>query len=216
MSLKLVLAEKSGPWDTVYRTEDGEPLYRAERTEYNYSIATSKVAIYKIRGGRDVKLDAHTRATAFGLEHTELASLRIRYAHSDELTIHGITKKEDEVFKKPFGLNWYGRDRIWVGPDGQEYRWEMGLSKPELYVNDKKNGTLVAKFHREHSGFMGIHDKSQASLEIYGQVSEPLLDMILVTFVYMETIRAQRERSTAASGAASAQATAINTVIVAT
>jgi hypothetical protein len=86
----------------------------------------------------------------------------------------------------------------------------------QLYVNDKKDGTLVAKFHREHSGFMGIHDKTQASLEIYGEVSEPLLDMIVITFVYMETIRAQRERCTAKSGAAMAQASALNTIAVAT
>lgn len=86
----------------------------------------------------------------------------------------------------------------------------------QLFVNDKKDGTLVAKFHREHSGFLGIHGKTQASLEVFGQISEPLLDMIVITFVYMETIRAQRERCTAAAGAATAQASAFNTVVVAT
>jgi hypothetical protein len=129
MSLKLFLSTKSSPWDTVYQTETGEPVYRAERTEYNYSMATCRLGIYRISGGKEASnLDSNASmhpffitacpwadvfhlkgATAFGLKHTELASLRLRYAHPDELTIHGMMKKEDEVFKKPFGINWYGR-----------------------------------------------------------------------------------------------------------
>jgi hypothetical protein len=54
----------------------------------------------------------------------------------------------------------------------------------------------VAKFHQEHSGFLGIHDKTRASLEIFGEVPEAVRDMILVTFTYMEATRKQRERAT--------------------
>ncbi|KAH6901957.1 hypothetical protein BKA70DRAFT_677463 [Coprinopsis sp. MPI-PUGE-AT-0042] len=210
MSLRLVLTDRSRPWDTVYRTEDGEPLYRAERIDYSSMKCTSTVAIYKIHAGGDEKVDF---SQIFGLKHTDLATLRLRYVHSDELTINGVEMKAKDLFTKPMGLRWYGRDRVWKGPDGQEYRWEMGLSKPELFrnVNDKKDAT-VAKFHREHSGRMGIHDQSQASLEIMGEVSEELLDMIVITFVYMETTRAQRELATAQAGAANAGSSTIAAV----
>lgn len=79
-------------------------------------------------------------------------------------------------------------ERVWTGPDGQEYRWALGRTKPELYRNDPQQ-TLVAKFHREHSGFMGIHGQTQASLEIFGKVSEELTEMVLVTFVYVDAVR---------------------------
>ncbi|KAH6901958.1 hypothetical protein BKA70DRAFT_677471 [Coprinopsis sp. MPI-PUGE-AT-0042] len=95
------------------------------------------------------------------------------------------------------GLRWYGRDRVWKDAENNEYRWEMGISKPELFRNvDGKKGALVAKFHQEHSGLLGIHDKTLASLEIFGEVSEAVLDMILVTFIYMEVVRKAREKAT--------------------
>lgn len=53
----------------------------------------------------------------------------------------------------------------------------------------------MAKFHHEHSGFLGIHEKTRASLEVFGEVSEAVLDMIMITFIYMEATRKQRERA---------------------
>jgi hypothetical protein len=74
----------------------------------------------------------------------------------------------------------------------------------QLVLNNNPE-TIIAKFHREHSGALGLRDKVQASLEIsiFTTSNEPtgmeeaLLDMILVTFVYVETIRAAREEATA-------------------
>jgi hypothetical protein len=63
----------------------------------------------------------------------------------------------------------------------------------QLFLNDNHK-TSIAKFHREHSSFMGMGQKSQACLEIFGDVSEPVLDMIVVTFIYMETTRAKRSK----------------------
>ena len=42
---------------------------------------------------------------------------------------------------------------------------------------------------------MGLRDKTEASLEIFGQVPEAVMDMILVTFVYIETTRADRDKA---------------------
>ena len=78
-------------------------------------------------------------------------------------------------------------------------RLEANSASFQLFKNvDGKKGPVVAKYHRQHSGFMGVHDKTVASLDIFGDLSEPLLDMIVVTFVYMETARAKRERASCA------------------
>jgi hypothetical protein len=57
MSLKLILTAKSHPWETVYHTVDGKPLYRAEKTEYSSMKGTKTIAVYKIDAGSDEKVD---------------------------------------------------------------------------------------------------------------------------------------------------------------
>ncbi|KAH6901955.1 hypothetical protein BKA70DRAFT_1405292 [Coprinopsis sp. MPI-PUGE-AT-0042] len=182
MSLKLVLSGKGRPWNAVYQTESSESMYRVESA----SKDPKDVTVSRIAGGGHAS------------KHKRLASIRFRTYHSDEITMNGATKKESEIFKHT-GVGFHGRDRVWKGPDGQEYRWEMGASKPKLFRNDK-NQTLVATFHRQHSGgVLATREKTPASLEIFGGVSEDLLDMILSTFVYMETTRAKRSKETKAS-----------------
>lgn len=62
---------------------------------------------------------------------------------------------------------------------------------------------------------MGIHDKTPASLEIFGEVSEELLDMILVTSVYIERTRAQRERDAVPSASATSASSSAAAVVAA-
>ncbi|KAH6901919.1 hypothetical protein BKA70DRAFT_1307764 [Coprinopsis sp. MPI-PUGE-AT-0042] len=194
MTVKLFLTPKSRPWETIYHTENGQPLYRAFRADLSTSTGTDTLTIFKIGTS--------------GQDHREIASIRLRAFHSDELTINGITMKDKNFFTKKSGSILYGSDRVWTGPDGQEYRWVMRSSKPELYRNDSSE-TLVAKFHREHSGW-GFRDKAQASLDIFPTppfgLSEGLLDMIVVTFVYMETKRADMEKAATKGASESAGA----------
>jgi hypothetical protein len=53
----------------------------------------------------------------------------------------------------------------------------------------------MAKFHREHSSL--FRRKTQASIEIFlDDVPDELLDMVIVTFVYLEIKRAEFGRAT--------------------
>ncbi|KAH6901925.1 hypothetical protein BKA70DRAFT_676779 [Coprinopsis sp. MPI-PUGE-AT-0042] len=248
MPFKLLIAPKSRVWDTVYETEQGQPLYRTMRTQKNNSDILSVSKITEAGIGHNAKntiaallgkgrvedflgssttnriathLDkkignkvngllgtgasgVHSSATNFGIEHQEIASIRLRSSHPDEITMNGVTVLEKNFFTKKYGSGLYGNDRIFTGPDGQEYRWKMRSSKPELVLNNSPD-TIITKFHREHSGALGLRDKVQASLEISifttsstpSGMEEALLDMILVTFAYVETIRAAREEAAA-------------------
>ncbi|KAJ2934597.1 hypothetical protein H1R20_g2497, partial [Candolleomyces eurysporus] len=122
----------------------------------------------------------------------ELATVKIRLLHSDEYTVSGQFIKVDNFYKKEGLGRWYGRDRIWTGPDGIRYRWKIKDTKPELYLNDGDK-RLVAKFHREHSGFFSTREACPASLEFFGQPTPELIDMIVITFVHLEKRRAEDE-----------------------
>ncbi|KAJ2913761.1 hypothetical protein MD484_g6646, partial [Candolleomyces efflorescens] len=107
--------------------------------------------------------------------------------------MEGVPEKANELFKRGrfFDGSWYGSDRIFTGPDGKEYTWALGLNKPSLFLNDASK-TPIAKFHRQHAG---SKDKEpvQASLEIYEEGLH-MVDLIVVTFVYIEKMRKDRER----------------------
>ncbi|KAF6765794.1 hypothetical protein DFP72DRAFT_1058355 [Ephemerocybe angulata] len=191
--MKFILADDSTPFSTFFRTEDDQPAYRTGVIAKNRLSGGSTVTIHKLPLGQGAKIKPEqSSGDLWNVKAHELATFKIRGWHPDEFEVNGKAFTEKEFFKKS-GLGWYGRDRIWAGPDGGEYRWKMGDSKPELYLNDKEK-TLVAKFHREHSGFLGIQEKRPPCLEIFGGPHpEALVDMIVITFVYMEKNRADRE-----------------------
>jgi len=77
-------------------------------------------------------------------------------------------------------------------PSDAKYPPFYKSARLKLCLNDKDE-TVFAKYHREHSGFLGFHEKCPPSLELYFPVSEELLDIIVVTFVYVERTRQDRE-----------------------
>ncbi|KAH6901920.1 hypothetical protein BKA70DRAFT_1568111 [Coprinopsis sp. MPI-PUGE-AT-0042] len=185
MTLKLSLTSKSRPWDTVYYTQDGQPLYRARRRDLSTTYGNDTLKLSKI-------------APSSQHDHKEIASIRLR-AQSDAITINGVTVSDKDFFTKKAGSTLYGcLDRVWNGPDGQEYRWVIRGSKPELYRNDASE-TLVAKFHREHSSW--FRNKTPASIEIFldptNGLSVELLDMIVMTFIYVDIKRVDLGNATA-------------------
>ncbi|KAF8894852.1 hypothetical protein BD779DRAFT_867293 [Infundibulicybe gibba] len=118
-----------------------------------------------------------------------------RFAHLAQVEWHTlgssiIRQAGQEVETKTFfqkeGLGW---DRVFMAPDGKEYRWELGLKTSTLVTNDKAK-TRVARFHRKHY----IFNRRPASLEIYPG-GEEIMDTILVTFIYVEKIRKDAENA---------------------
>ncbi|KAJ2921096.1 hypothetical protein H1R20_g15997, partial [Candolleomyces eurysporus] len=192
--MRLLPAKGTPPWATILRTGNGEPAYKIKEIDSSSLTGGSTTAIYKIPLGQGVRVEPDQTSTKRmpNLTTAELATVKIRLLHSDEYTVNGQFIKVDNFYKKEGLGRWYGRDRIWTGPDGIRYRWKIKDTKPELYLNDGDK-RLVAKFHREHSGFFSTREACPASLEFFGQPTPELVDMIVITFVHLEKRRAKDE-----------------------
>jgi len=84
-----------------------------------------------------------------------------------------------------------------TGPDGVEYRWAlgaMGMNYPRLVTTDGKK-TEIAKFHRASC----FPRKRKARLEVQ-PAGMGMLDHIVLTFVYAEQKRRERESAAKSGG----------------
>ncbi|EEB93169.1 hypothetical protein MPER_08219 [Moniliophthora perniciosa FA553] len=79
------------------------------------------------------------------------------------------------------------RNRIFIAPDGKEYKWILGAHTSQLILYDGKDTvTHVAKYHRGNLGITS--EKRKGALEIY-PAGEHMVDLILVTFLFIEKAR---------------------------
>ncbi|KAF9481310.1 hypothetical protein BDN70DRAFT_855358 [Pholiota conissans] len=123
---------------------------------------------------------------------TNVAEIEMHSISSTVIRHLGNEWKASEFFSKA-GWGWYGSDRIFKGPDDNEYRWKMGPAGAELFLVDtdpkEERGKahvplLVARFsNAELNG-----DKLPAFLEIF-PAGEDMADWILITFIYVEMMR---------------------------
>ncbi|KAG2021258.1 hypothetical protein CC2G_006512 [Coprinopsis cinerea AmutBmut pab1-1] len=209
LPLKFVLST-STPWNTNYCTEDGQVIYKVE-SNFTLKLFHRSSTIYKIIPNEDESMKD---------QFTQIAHIDFRVMKPSIITLGDEVSTVDEIFRKG-KINWsrVARDRVCTGPDGREYRWVLGDSKPELYLNDKSK-TLIAKYHLKHYGI--IKDARPASLEIYdsrfefppeSQLPPPdegertrksarMVDWIVTTFVYIAKLREDRDsaQTTAAIG----------------
>ncbi|KAF8652777.1 hypothetical protein AX16_004169 [Volvariella volvacea WC 439] len=96
----------------------------------------------------------------------------------------GGQEVEVSSFFRKGDWGWSGRDRIFNGPDGREYKWLLAPRK--LVVNDSTQA-VVAKFHEKLFNFIN-HSRETTYLEIT-PLGEHMVDIILVTFLYIEKLR---------------------------
>jgi len=86
----------------------------------------------------------------------------------------------------------FGRYRLFTAPgDGRSFTWIFGMWTVKLQSNDRSR-TTVAQGYRSDVGLIAGKPR-QARLEIFPGF-EHLVDVILVTFVYAEKVRKDREK----------------------
>ncbi|KAF9230216.1 hypothetical protein BU15DRAFT_91162 [Melanogaster broomeanus] len=88
------------------------------------------------------------------------------------------------------------RKRTFTGPDGLPYRWDMLFRVVVLSRNDGSR-TEVARYHRGSLGIIG--HKKKPHLEVDPDVMH-MLDLIVLTFVYVEKLRMDKERHARGNG----------------
>ncbi|KAH7908311.1 hypothetical protein BJ138DRAFT_1013027, partial [Hygrophoropsis aurantiaca] len=79
--------------------------------------------------------------------------------------------------------------RTFNGPDGKSYMWSLGKWVPILYLNDGSD-KVIARFHRSNMGIIG--KQRSACLEISPE-GEHMVDIIIITFIYIEKLRRRKE-----------------------
>ncbi|KDQ53159.1 hypothetical protein JAAARDRAFT_436641 [Jaapia argillacea MUCL 33604] len=122
-------------------------------------------------------------------EFSEIARIYWRRVNPTELIFKGQKIILKEVMASIGFLN---RDRQFIGPNGVAYIWKIpSRGHLELYVDDESK-TEVAALHGASKGVR--NQKHPAFLEIQ-PAGLHMVDLIVVTMVYVEYIRVSRERA---------------------
>ncbi|KAF8576652.1 hypothetical protein K439DRAFT_645522 [Ramaria rubella] len=159
--------------------------------------------------------------------HDQSALYTIRSSRYSGYVSSDIYRENDEEFSKPqtklatvsylnlgttrvaFGLqevdldtflrkrSMYNNSRIFVGPDGETYKWRIKGDSVELY--DLASHTLLARSHPLRSSLNIFSTKTRsASLEVSQRYTlgtgSPMLDVIVLTYVIMEHLLQARRR----------------------
>ncbi|TFK24618.1 hypothetical protein FA15DRAFT_687387 [Coprinopsis marcescibilis] len=191
--MRLVLTT-SRPWHTNYCTEEGQVIYKVDSP---WKLVNRSATIDKIMPNNP-ELDNANSEPIMQDQFTRIAKVDYRAIEpSSKITFQNTTKRVDSFFRKG-KMNWkgHGSDRMFTAPDGKEYRWVLGSLKSELFLNDEAK-TPVAKYHLKHYGI--IKDVRPASLEIFPS-GEHIVDHIIVTFVYLEKLRKERQDAAHSNG----------------
>ncbi|KAJ3554802.1 hypothetical protein NP233_g12347 [Leucocoprinus birnbaumii] len=116
------------------------------------------------------------------------AQVEFRCWHSSRFRIDGREISVNDYFRKGSWSS-YGRDRVFTASDGKEYRWHMGSNVIDMIRNDESKAR-VALFKEEHIT-IGPFKGRPASLEVDDSCI-PILDEIILTFIYCEKLRNDR------------------------
>ncbi|KAF9442550.1 hypothetical protein P691DRAFT_714273 [Macrolepiota fuliginosa MF-IS2] len=91
------------------------------------------------------------------------------------------------------GWSGYGRGRVFKASDGKEYRWELRTAHLEMVRNDGGR-EQVARYREKRPGLGPLMTGRPAVLEV-DPSCEPILDEIMMTFLYCYKLRKDRERA---------------------
>ncbi|KAF9009733.1 hypothetical protein BDQ17DRAFT_1406716 [Cyathus striatus] len=167
-------------------TDEGHSIYRVKTPlKMVHLTSTIERAIPNIQQNSS---GPETFGFLAAIEFHNITPSRIRY-RGQEFSVN-------DFFRKKIDLTGLGSYRVFTGPDDKEYYWKLG-NTAELFLNDDSK-TPVAHFHHKHYGI--FRKKRPASLEIF-PAGEHMMDLILVTFIYIEKLRVDLEIAVSTGGA---------------
>ncbi|KAH0835597.1 hypothetical protein J3R83DRAFT_9322 [Lanmaoa asiatica] len=173
--MQLILSTESVR-NAIFTHKSGQVLYKTTHPHY---IGMSTTRIYKIKPNDD-PMDMRDQFDVIGEIEWHLIG-------SSTLRLNGLDMQSNE-FLPAHGI--FGRKRTFTGPDGCPYRWDMVFDAVVLSRDDTSR-TEVARYHRGSLGIVG--PKRKPRLEVDPDV-EHMLDLIVLTFVYVEKIRMDKDR----------------------
>ncbi|KAI5989972.1 hypothetical protein EDD15DRAFT_2283066 [Pisolithus albus] len=173
--MRLILSSE-GVRNTTMTNEDGQVLYKTS-TPLRFGVRTT--TLYKVVPNADPD-DMQDHLKAIGEIEWHAMGPSILRLHGQEMTT--------DTFIPRHGIR--GRKRTFKGPDGFPYRWDMDFKFVRLSRNDATRQEL-ARFHRRRLGIIG--SKRDPFLDVDPSLMH-MLDMVVLTFVYVEKLRMDKER----------------------
>ncbi|KAH7908291.1 hypothetical protein BJ138DRAFT_1091492 [Hygrophoropsis aurantiaca] len=162
--------------NTIFTNEDGQAVYIANTPGKMGSRVTT------ISKARPTEKKSSMRD-----EFESIAEIEWHFFSSSIFRMNGQEIRTKE-FIPSSGLQ--GRKRTFTGPDGKSYKWVLNFSSVTLELADGSQ-TNLANFKRP--GCFGV--KSDAVLQISPAVYH-MVDLIIITFIYIEKLRRDKENAT--------------------
>ncbi|KAF4607624.1 hypothetical protein EYR38_001696 [Pleurotus pulmonarius] len=179
--MKLILSEGYEPKNATLSLPNGQPMYY---TDTPLQLIDRTTTIYRAESNQ---IQPTSRDGASQFQFAPMAQIEWHKFDSTILRFEGSEFDSDSLFRTT-GFGWYGSSRIFLAPDGNEYKWKFGTWDLSLYKNDGSR-QLVAEYHRSWLGMFG-----DSWLEIYPSGAH-MTDIIVITFVYAEKIWRDRKRA---------------------
>ncbi|KAJ3520937.1 hypothetical protein NMY22_g12523 [Coprinellus aureogranulatus] len=185
LRLRALIITTGDPYNSNYCTEEGQVIYKVVSPFKLFQ--TRKATIDKVAPSDPEDMQDHFERIGEVVFHIFSPSI---------ITFNNVSQSVNKFFRKKIVLLNLGSNRIFTGPDGKEYYWKLANTKPVLYTNDGTD-TRVAKVHSKHYGIIGT--ARPATLEIF-PAGEHMVDLIVVTLVYIEKLRREREQARRSHG----------------
>jgi len=169
--------------NAVMTNETGQVLYKTSHPSILGKLGTT--TIRKIQPSTD-SLDMHDNFDVMG-------EIEWHWFGSSTFRINGQEMQTNDFLPR-HGIT--GRKRTFTGPDGLPYRWDM-LLRDVVLSRDDGSRTEVARYHGGTLGIIG--PKTKPHLDVDPDVMH-MLDLIVLTFIYVEKLRKDKERAARANG----------------
>ncbi|KAG1815445.1 hypothetical protein EV424DRAFT_1348440 [Suillus variegatus] len=156
--------------NTVITNEQGQAIYKTATPSRLVGTRTTTIQKIKPNDNQDHMRD----------QFDVLGEIEWHTFVSSKFRSHGTEVKTD-VFIPKRGL--WGRKRVFTGPDGRPYRWDL-------------TSRVVV-------GILGR--KRKATLEVSPEVAH-MMDTVIMTFIYVEQLRKDKEEASRRAAASNANA----------
>ncbi|PPR05591.1 hypothetical protein CVT24_002822 [Panaeolus cyanescens] len=214
----LLLLSSHKPWNATYTNESGQALFKCESKSPSNTLRRRAFTLYRTLAPSELGWRGEQGETSSSTVSEEAKYLKDEFEvlgqivydvwnmeksvlkFGQDLSVEGMVARD--MFSKA-GWGFYGRNRTFTAPNGEQFTWSMGAASCSLYPvaeGDLQHVEPILKFQQ---GTMGFFSKRRPSTLEIKDGYEGVLPSFLLTFIYMERVRTERETATQQAAAAS-------------
>ncbi|KDQ60509.1 hypothetical protein JAAARDRAFT_126342 [Jaapia argillacea MUCL 33604] len=168
-TIKIFTFTNTDPIRTILLDEHDFPVYRIE-TPYSFGLRKD-TTVYRRAGTYP---DTHFE---------EMARIHRHHFHQSEIVYGGKILRVGDYLRK---IGVIGQNRKSIAPDGKQYKWVLQMRGQKVLITNDFNETFIASFKEANFGIR--KPKHAGCLQIFPS-GQHMMDLIVVTFVYLEEKR---------------------------